>query len=292
MIQTEWIKLAIDVGLFFSLVLFGLRMVRSSGPRVNLGRMTELEGSLRGLLREADSGSRALTDQLFKRQKDLEKLLFDIETIEGRLNRQITQAEERKGALEIVTSRAESVLRGLERNAVTIPQVAPSAPVIQESLVSEVSHQERPAIRRSSRSEMREARVAAQPAFPVVSEPMVEPPSFAVVMEPRERIPAARKRRLSERVEKEVSVIEEHAQSESVQDSEVLESLGAVSSRAEEARARARDLQRNALFSREPEAEPRTSGVLSPEEARSASIEDPRLGVLTGPVIRRQTQTL
>ena len=292
MIQTEWIKLAIDVGLFFSLVLFGLRMVRSSGPRVNLGRMTELESSLRGLLREADSGSRALTEQLFKRQKELEKLLFDIETIEGRLNRQITQAEERKGALEIVTSRAESVLRGLERNAVPVTQTAPLAAVSHENPVFEVSPHERPAIRRSARSEVREARLSAQPTLPAVSEPLVEPPSFAVVMEPRERIPAARKRRLSERVEKEVSVVDEQAQLEPSQDSDVLESLGAVSSRAEEARARARDLQRNALFSRESEGEPRTSGVLSAEEARSASIEDPRLGVLTGPIIRRQTQTL
>jgi len=287
MIQTEWIKLAIDVGLLLSLVLFGLRMVKSSGPRVNLGRMTELEGSMRGLLREADHGSRALTDQLVRRQKDLEKLLFDIETIEGRLNRQITQAEERKGALEIVTGRAESLLRGLERNDnVGVPRSAPTpaTPYNQSTM----------------RNESVKSWANPDTLMPLPQpEVMVEPPSFDVVMEPRARIPQSRKRKLSERVEREVTRAPQQQDTDESSDSEVTESLEAVSERAADARLRARDLQRNSVLQPghvpsklEPLGETRMTSVLSPEEARSASIEDPRLGVLTAPVIRRQTQVL
>jgi len=287
MIQTEWIKLAIDVGLLLSLVLFGLRMVKSSGPRVNLGRMTELEGSMRGLLREADHGSRALTDQLVRRQKDLEKLLFDIETIEGRLNRQITQAEERKGALEIVTGRAESLLRGLERNDnVGVPRSAPTpATPYNQSIM---------------RNESVKSWANPDTLMPLPQpEVMVEPPSFDVVMEPRARIPQSRKRKLSERVEREVTRAPQQQDTDESSDSEVTESLEAVSERAADARLRARDLQRNSVLQPghvpsklEPLGETRMTSVLSPEEARSASIEDPRLGVLTAPVIRRQTQVL
>ncbi len=177
MAEVSWFGILIDVGLLCSLVVFGLRMVRSSGPKVNLGRMAELEASLRALLGEADSASRALNDQLVRRQKDLEKLLFDLEGSNGRLNRQITAADEVRGQLEIHMARATAAMRALETSVT--PHSRTSDMANQSSVLPLASSIESSMAASASVTEV-SRRVATHRGaeFPSVE---VEPPSFQSV---------------------------------------------------------------------------------------------------------------
>jgi hypothetical protein len=308
-------------------------MLKSSGPRVNLGRMAELEASLRGLLAEAETGSRALTDHLMRRQKDLEKLLFELEGAQGRTNRHITTAEELRGKLEIAVERAQTALRAMQNG-------------IPDRSVGE--QRSAPAV------ELREEQPVTLESVVTPSATEVEPPSFHSVqvsaklrssqqtehLSPlqvtAQRSPSVEPSRLQSQIERQVfetpegmndlvarplrtprrsqrpSAVERAMAFQRVQADESRE-LGL---RDERMSARAMEqMERAGLLEKAPAARPavvhekttalgesRTqefmdleglrSAVLSPEEAATASGEDPRLGVLGGAPIRRQVQVL
>lgn len=336
MMGLTWLGIAIDVGLCASMVIFGLRMLKSSGPRVNLGRMAELEASLRGLLAEAETGSRALTDHLMRRQKDLEKLLFELEGAQGKANRQITTCEEIRGKLEIAVERAQAALRASQGVNPQNTAVQADSSVVNDRLRQEA------------------ARDIPADTLAMASTVEVEPPSFQSVQvavkarslpptdrptQPRAAAPfrpPSVPHSLQSKIEREVfetpgemidaiarppspvrrsqrpSAVERAMAFQRAETGELQERKP----RDERISARAiEQMERAGLMERMPTSRPpmaqdeaRTmaevqpqefmetdemrSSVLSPEEAATASGEDPRLGVLGGAPIRRQVQVL
>lgn len=115
-------RIAIDVLLLLGVGALAYQLMRlgSIGPATD--RVAELERSMRALLREAEGASRSLTDQLSRRQQTLEQLLFDLGTVESRINRAIASAEEKRSALDRGSS------AGIERTPDDEFSVTPDIP--------------------------------------------------------------------------------------------------------------------------------------------------------------------
>jgi hypothetical protein len=106
----EVLKLGLDLVLIISLVYLCLKIFKgetantASGPNV-----LALEGSLRSVIRESEEAGRLLNDQLLKRQRGLEQVLFEVETVEHRINRAVLKAEETRGLLDIELAKAKTL---------------------------------------------------------------------------------------------------------------------------------------------------------------------------------------
>lgn len=96
---TVW-QLITDVGLVTSLIYLALRFGKRAGIDVEDLRLQRLEKSLKELVHEAGRASSALNDDLGDRQKQMEQLLFDLETVEHRVNRAINNANDSKRSLD------------------------------------------------------------------------------------------------------------------------------------------------------------------------------------------------
>ncbi len=99
MTQFETWKLLTDCGLLGSLIYFALRYLRNQSA-ANPHQLQELHNGLRNAIREADQAGKSLNQQLITRKQSLEKLIFDVQSAESRLNRSIDSAEERKAELD------------------------------------------------------------------------------------------------------------------------------------------------------------------------------------------------
>lgn len=110
-------KVGADLLLLISLGFLCLRFAKAPSAGVDSERLYSLEGTIKGLIRDADASSKALSDQLSKRRDSLEKLLYELETAEHRINKSITSAEEQKGALAIELRRAEETSKRLVEEA-------------------------------------------------------------------------------------------------------------------------------------------------------------------------------
>lgn len=121
-------RLTTDILLAGALVYLALRMLRKPAQDTSALEMQGLEQSLRRVVQEADLSSRTLGTELLKRKQDLEKLLFDLGTVEHRLNRAINSAEERKGALELECSRAAQLENEIHLQKKEMPRAAAVQP--------------------------------------------------------------------------------------------------------------------------------------------------------------------
>ena len=84
----EMWKLGTDIALVVSLAYLVYRFVGSpSAKPANLGKVRELEASLKDLMNDAERAARELDSQLAKRQSTLQKLLAEIEAAETRVSR-------------------------------------------------------------------------------------------------------------------------------------------------------------------------------------------------------------
>jgi len=82
------IKLVIDIALSGTIFYLAARVGRGRGPSAaKLQALQALEESLSRLLRDASGANEDLQRALQKEQKKLEELLFDIETVEQRVNK-------------------------------------------------------------------------------------------------------------------------------------------------------------------------------------------------------------
>lgn len=82
------IKLVIDIALSGTIFYLATRVGRGRGPSAaKLQALQALEESLSRLLRDASGANEDLQRALQKEQKKLEELLFDIETVEQRVNK-------------------------------------------------------------------------------------------------------------------------------------------------------------------------------------------------------------
>ncbi|RMG41553.1 MAG: hypothetical protein D6719_08360 [Candidatus Dadabacteria bacterium] len=116
-----------DLLLGFSLIFLCYRLAKGSAFQTTSRQLLELEASLRGLLKEAEAASRSLNSELQKRQTQLEKLLFDVETVEQRLEKGIDSSEERRKELLKLTAEIEKSLSHFEKKSTAISQQAAQA---------------------------------------------------------------------------------------------------------------------------------------------------------------------
>lgn len=112
--MTLW-QVGIDGALVASLLYMCFRFSRSNaGSSVDLGQLRTLETSLRRLVQEGERASGTLGSELSKRQHELEQLLFDLETVEGRVNKAMDEATEVRKQLRQSLSRVSTEDRPLE----------------------------------------------------------------------------------------------------------------------------------------------------------------------------------
>jgi len=127
MYNIEIWKLATDVLLAGSLIYLCYRISRRPAAASVSLEAQNLEADLRKLVEEAGNSSRSLSVELRKRQQELEKLLFDLGTVEHRVNRAIVTAEERKGELEIEYTRAAQTVTEVRLQAESRPTARPES---------------------------------------------------------------------------------------------------------------------------------------------------------------------
>ncbi|MCB0317873.1 MAG: hypothetical protein KDD56_03890 [Bdellovibrionales bacterium] len=106
----EIIKMTIDILLVMAVMGLALCFAKSSSKGLDkqAGKIIELAGMLKNLVKQADSSGRSLNDQLLKRRSEMEKLLYEIESVESRINNSITSAEEQRSLLEIQAEKSKA----------------------------------------------------------------------------------------------------------------------------------------------------------------------------------------
>ncbi|MCB0352559.1 MAG: hypothetical protein KDD64_03515 [Bdellovibrionales bacterium] len=101
-------KLCLDGAMVLSLGYLGMKVIRTSGiSEANLEHLRELDSSLKRLLKEADRSAADLAQNLTKQRTALEELLFDVETVENRLNKAIDEAQTSRKQLVTGIARAK-----------------------------------------------------------------------------------------------------------------------------------------------------------------------------------------
>ncbi len=98
-------KLALDGALVLSLIFFCARYGRRSS--VSPRHLQGLEDSLRRIVKEADTASSSLAQELVQNKRELEQLLYDLETMESRLTKGIDEADETRKALLSTAKRVQ-----------------------------------------------------------------------------------------------------------------------------------------------------------------------------------------
>ncbi len=93
MFNISLLQLFADAGLITSLVFLSYHILRGSGLSPDAGRARAMEAKLRNLLREAEQSGAEFRRSTDEKQRVLEELLFDIRTVEGRINDAIERAE-------------------------------------------------------------------------------------------------------------------------------------------------------------------------------------------------------
>ncbi|RMD87324.1 MAG: hypothetical protein D6808_01665 [Candidatus Dadabacteria bacterium] len=89
-------KLMVDLLLATSVIWVAVASAKRKNERIELisKEAKELESSLRKLIEDAEDSSIELNKELKRRQRDLEHVLFELETMEQKLNRINAQAQE------------------------------------------------------------------------------------------------------------------------------------------------------------------------------------------------------
>jgi hypothetical protein len=89
-------KLFVDLALMGSLLILCFRFLKTPSSFRMSKKIGELEGTLKSLIKEAESSGRGLNDQLLSRHSELRKLLYELDSVEHRLQKSIAVAEEQK----------------------------------------------------------------------------------------------------------------------------------------------------------------------------------------------------
>ncbi|MCB0328199.1 MAG: hypothetical protein KDD70_01010 [Bdellovibrionales bacterium] len=172
------IKLAIDIALAGAVFYLAWRVGRGRGPSLaQIHTLNALEQSLIKLLREADEASGELQKALTKEQKKLEELLFDIETVEHRVNKSLDEVQTAQRDIKRAVEQVN--LHHSPRRTEAAPEVVATRPVqngaVQNGPVqNEAIYDSRPVYSEPVYGEP----VYAEPAREVVAEELPEPASF------------------------------------------------------------------------------------------------------------------
>lgn len=135
MIGLETWKLISDGGLFLALIFLGSRFVSSRRSPVDPRRIRSLEAGLKNAVSTAERAGANLNKKLKDRQQSLEQLLFDLESVESRVNRAIDTAEALKVQLSTAgpsASVAADVRVERERPQSEFIQTVPEPPSFEQ----------------------------------------------------------------------------------------------------------------------------------------------------------------
>ena len=91
--QIQIWQLVIDLGLVASVLVMTVRAFKSSRLSTMLPQTRELEGSLRGLIGDAERAGQHLNEQLLHREQNIQRNLTSIQDTEARLSKMIAEAE-------------------------------------------------------------------------------------------------------------------------------------------------------------------------------------------------------
>lgn len=281
----EIIKLVCDLSLLGALAFICNSFMRASRGQVSSAQVNGLETDLREAVKEAETAGRELNNQLQKRRQELEKLLYEIETVEHRLARSITTAEEKKATLETGIKAALNTARTIQAAAARRPNIEPDQllELPDEQIINNPSREE-------------SAVTASSP----------EPPSFrrapaveAPARQPHRQTAArAAHHSLSREIEKETTAAagryEQREQKRYRGGPNEEDTLSKIMGAADEALRAGKEIHSVTQSPRNDRAEEFIADDLrdltepSSSETRLGERNDPRLGVLGG--IRRQVQ--
>lgn len=85
-------RIAIDGALVFSVGYLALRLWRTQPPSIPLVAMRELDSSLRVLIRDAEHASKNLSEDLTRKKRQLEEVLYELERAETRASEVLSRA--------------------------------------------------------------------------------------------------------------------------------------------------------------------------------------------------------
>lgn len=178
MVTFSIIKLAADVLLVFAIGFLGLRILKNGNISGKSSEMLMLEASLKGLIKDSESASRHLNDELQRRQNSLERVLNEIDGAEKRLNQVTTSIAETKPQLEkkiqegrelivsLTKTTSESALRLQSRAVQSEPQpaeVAPEPPSFESVVPKETAKHRLPSRMKNSDVQRQQDQQRQQP---------------------------------------------------------------------------------------------------------------------------------
>lgn len=182
------IKLVIDIALSCTIFYLAARVGRGRGPSAaKLQALQALEESLSSLLRDASGANGDLQRALQKEQKKLEELLFDIETVEQRVNKGFDDARAAYRSLKKIIEHsavAEKRLsaayqrqdaQGQESRQALVPQN--SANIRQRSALASQVEMERVSNEQKSSDFQHTRQAEIQPSFTSPNRESLEPKS-------------------------------------------------------------------------------------------------------------------
>lgn len=201
------IKLAIDIALAGAVFYLAARVGRRPGPSAaHIASLQVLEENLSRLLKDAGGASADLHAALGKEQKKLEELLFDIETVEYRINKGLDEAKRTQREM-IRAEPAQPQAAAPQQEIAPQPIQQPAAPQYVQPQPASVSHA--PIEQEPVRSEQRIAvNIYGEPIHPTSEAlPRSSASSAEVLTQGRQFVPEAASneaRSLRQSIEREI----------------------------------------------------------------------------------------
>ena len=275
------LKLIVDLGILVSVAYLCVKVVRGAHD-VKLTQLADLDSSLRTLMQQAERASSTLGEELLKRQRDIERVLLEIEETEKKVTHAVRSAEDIKKSIESIPNNRMAGVQTRSSPEVAPQSRRPNAETLSDSVEVYTEDVETP----------------TQESFEPIFAKAPEPPSFesrpgiytAKKQQNRSPLPVSQESRpLNQSIEREVSPPQGAVPGPAIDIQEIYDT-------AEEALRAGRDLATVATRTRLPIEEVRMLSEMIVRERldeRAATPDvkkDPRLGVLAG--MRREVTTL
>ncbi len=295
----ELIKVATDVSLILALLFLGYRICRSPRSAATIQQVGQLETSLRMLMKEADTASRGLNDQLLKRQQSLEKLLSDIESVDQSIVKSISNVDAKKTEIESLVREATRAGDQLTKNhSRQIIETAPAMPALSQAPLEGRILDSSPIAEPESFGKRIAQPTPKKAQTNIYGEPLgVEPAQRAAIQPVPAKAPVRKATQrymqsLARKVEREVSdaALAEPDLTSSIQEVYTAAEKLLKAGREPEFVAQATNLPLEEVEALQRLAGAQEAASAQPVVTTSVAQEDPRLGVLGG--IKRQVQVL
>jgi len=291
-------KLLIDIGLMTSLVFLCYRFARPEAKSGSSARSEKLDTSLRLLIKEAEQASRDLDDKLLGRQRNLQRLLYDLEAMEERATRALSNGE--RAERDPIRPPSQAADKGSATDTYTRKRANEGYTARSHEAEQRYQPQEEPEQVPDSQ-EWQNTNIYGEPipsAQPVRETPKINRRAREAGqnLQPQGRVTGSGYRPLAASVEREV--VKPAPVKVVPEDPEVNASLQEIYSAAEQMLKAGKDVAFICEHTRLPVDEvkmlsqilERESGMQTPDALPERSKQDSRLGVLGG--IKREVQVL